>query len=178
LFARAVGGENRATLLTIHEYLAEDHARLDALLATAVANPQRIDDESYRAFRGGLLRHIAMEEKVLFADARTHHRDAFDDLIRILHADHAAIASLLVPPPSPALIRTLQSVLAEHNPLEETADGLYERCDRSAGDRAPVLIARMQAIAPVRASLYVDEPRIYEHIERMLAAREDAKRGR
>jgi hypothetical protein len=33
------------------------------------------------------------------------------------------------------------------------------------------MIARMTAIAPVRASEHVDEPRIHEHIARMLAAR-------
>lgn len=43
--------------------------------------------------------------------------------------------------------------------------------DRVAGERAPIQLSRMQAIASVRASQQVDEPRIHEHIERMLVAR-------
>ena len=162
---------------TIHEYLAEDHARLDALLTRAIANPQHLDDEAYREFRAGLLRHISMEEKVLFADARARRDDAVVHLIRRLHADHAAIASLLVPPPTLELIGTLQAVLAEHNPLEDAPGGLYEQCDLAAGESTPAVLARMQAIAPVRASRHLDETRIHDHIERMLAARERAKHG-
>ena len=101
------------------------------MLALAVADSRRIDDDAYREFRQGLLRHIAMEEKVLFAELKL--RDLGRDLIKALHADHAAIASILVPPPTHAL---------------------------------------MQQIPPVRASQHLDEPRIHDHIERMLAARD------
>lgn len=149
--------------MTIHEFLAGDHRRLDALLANAAADPA-----AYTEFRLGLLRHIAMEEKVLFPIARAEHRE----VVARLHADHAAIASLLVPPPTPALLRTLEEVLAEHNPLEDAPGGLYDVCDRIGGDD---VIARMQAIPPVRASQHLDEPRIHEHIERMLAARLKSK---
>jgi hypothetical protein len=154
--------------VTVHELLSADHARLDALLVAATADPDRIDEAPYREFRAGLLRHIAMEEKVLFVFLRGRGVDA---LVRDLHADHAAIASLLVPPPSHALIGTLRQILDEHNPLEDAPGGLYERCDREAGSAVSELIERMQAIAPARASKYLDEPRIYEHIERMVAAR-------
>ncbi len=157
--------------LTIHEYLSKDHARLAGLLARATENPQVIDEEAFSKFRAGLLRHIAMEEKVLFADVRARNEDALVQLVRVLHADHAAIASLLVPPPTRSLIATLQGILDEHNPLEDAPGGLYEHCDRIAGDAITAVIGRMEAIAPVRASKHLDEPRIYEHIERMMAAR-------
>ncbi|HEY5951401.1 MAG TPA: hemerythrin domain-containing protein [Kofleriaceae bacterium] len=160
---------------TIHQYLSQDHARLDALLAQAIADPHRIDDAAYNEFRAGLLRHIAMEEKVLFTDARVRNDAAVAHVIEILHADHAAIASLLVPSPTHALIATLQSVLHEHNPLEELPGGFYEQCDHAAGDSVSTVIARMQAIAPVRASKHVDEARIHDHIERMLAARKHVR---
>jgi hypothetical protein len=154
---------------TIHQYLAADHARLDALLMTAIADPQQIDEAAYAEFRAGLLRHIAMEEKVLFAYVRAQGDDAMIELVRVLHADHAAIASILVPPPTYALIDTLQRIFEEHNPLEEGPDGLYDYCDNTSS--AAALIHRMEAIPPVRASQHLDEPRIHEHIERMLAAR-------
>ena len=46
-------------------FLARDHARLDALLRRAAANPALLDRSAYEEFRARLLRHIAMEEKVL-----------------------------------------------------------------------------------------------------------------
>lgn len=156
---------------TIQQYLSDDHARLDALLADAIADPQRVDLAPYAQFRAGLLRHIAMEEKVLFADARSRRDESLKRMIDVLHADHAAIASLLIPPPTHELIATLRSVLDEHNPLEEGPDGLYARCDEAAGAGVAGVIARMEAIPPVRASQHLDEPRVYEHITRMLAAR-------
>ena len=55
----------------IGDLLGRDHARLDELLARATAG-EAIDLEAYRAFRAGLLRHIAMEEKVLLPDARQY----------------------------------------------------------------------------------------------------------
>jgi hypothetical protein len=157
-------------LQTIHTYLSRDHARLDALLTQAIANAEGIDDGPYRAFRAGLLRHIAMEEKVLFAYVRERKYQAVEELTRALHADHAAIASLLVPPPTHSLVATLRHVLDEHNPLEDAAGGFYEHCDRVAAD-ARALIARMEAIPAVRASQHLDEPRVHAHIERMLEIR-------
>jgi hypothetical protein len=167
LFAILTGGLAGA----IYEHLARDHARLDDLLAQASADPDRVDGEAFDAFRRGLLRHIAMEEKILFADARARDDACLTRLVEILHADHAAIASLLVAPPTHDRIEMLRGVLAEHNPLEEDPGGLYELCDRAAGDGAAAVIARMEAIPAVRASQYLDEPRIHAHIERMLAAR-------
>jgi hypothetical protein len=155
----------------VHAILSEDHTRLDALLERATADPSAIDRVAYAAFRGGLLRHIAMEEKVLFADVRARGTPELVALVKQLHADHAAIASLLVPPPTPELIATLRSVLVEHNPLEEGRGGLYDACDALAGNAVEAVIARMGAIPAVRASEHLDEPRIHEHIARMLAAR-------
>lgn len=155
----------------IHQLLAADHVRLGALLAQATADPARIDLAAYAEFRAGLLRHIAMEEKVLFRDARDRRNGEPLAVTVQLHADHAAIASLLVPPPTHALLATVRDILAEHDPLEEGPDGLYAQCERLAGAALADVVARMHAIPPVRVSQHVDEPRIYEHIARMLAAR-------
>jgi hypothetical protein len=84
---------------------------------------------------------------------------------------------LLVPPPTRELIGTLRSVLEEHNPLEDAPGGLYEECDRAAGDDTQSVLARMQAIAPIRASEHLDEGRIHDHIARMLVARERIRDG-
>ena len=54
----------------IHRYLATDHERLDALLERVVSDPGNIDAAAYAQFRDGLLKHIRMEEKVLFRAAQ------------------------------------------------------------------------------------------------------------
>ena len=151
----------------IHALLADDHARLDRVLARALEG----DHVAYDEFRAGLLRHIAMEEKVLFVDARARRHGSPLPIVRQLHADHAALASLLVPPPTRALLETVRTILEEHNPLEEDAGGLYDTCEELAAGELESVLARMHAIAPVRASEHVDEPRIHDHIARMVAAR-------
>lgn len=160
----------------IHAFLAADHARLDELLARSIAG-DAIDHVAYEQFRAGLLRHIAMEEKVLFAEARVRRGGDPLPMTKQLRADHAALASLLVPPPSHALLRTLREVLDEHNPLEEGDDGFYASCEQLVGGDLPAILARMQAVPPPRISHHVDEPRIYEHIERVLAARTPISRS-
>ena len=54
----------------IHCYLAADHDRLDALLERAISDPTKIDAAAYAQFRAGLLKHIALEEKVLLPAAQ------------------------------------------------------------------------------------------------------------
>jgi len=50
-------------------YLAQDHARMDALLLRSIAEPRVVDMRAFAEFRAGLLRHIAMEEKVCLVRA-------------------------------------------------------------------------------------------------------------
>jgi hypothetical protein len=98
--------------------MVEDHARLDRLLAAATAGPN-IDTEAFARFRHDLLRHIAMEEKVLLPDARLRRGGAPLDVAPQLRADHGSIAKLLVRAPTAASVDTLRQVLARHNALEE-----------------------------------------------------------
>lgn len=155
----------------IHQFLTSDHTRLDELFARSIANPDTVDLAAYVQFRAGLLRHIAMEEKVLFADARARRDGEPLPVTKQLHADHAALASMLVPPPTHALLEQIRGILEEHNPLEEDPGGLYDLCDQLAGADADAVLARMEAIPPVRAAQHLDEPRVHEHIARMIAAR-------
>lgn len=154
----------------IHDFLSRDHARLDGLLVRATA-ADAIDLAAYGEFRLGLLRHIAIEEKVLFADAKARRSGEPLPVVKQLHADHGALASLLIPSPTHALIAQMRRVLEEHNPLEEDAGGLYDQCERLAGSEVTAVLARMHAIPEVRASEHVDERRVHEHIARMVAAR-------
>jgi len=79
-------------LRELHEFLSADHARLDALLETCMRTDENWR-ESYDAFRRGLLRHISIEERVLFPELRK--RRGTTSLEQKLHRDHAALAALL-----------------------------------------------------------------------------------
>ena len=88
----------------LHRFFAADHRRLDALLRRSVSVPGRVDLVPFGEFRAGILKHIGMEEKVLFPAAR-HAREAPLALAARLRVDHGAIAALLVPTPTPATRR-------------------------------------------------------------------------
>jgi hypothetical protein len=150
----------------IHELLSRDHERLDALLARA-----DVDRAAYSELRAGLLRHIAMEEKVLLPEAKRLRGGEPLPIVKQLKADHAALASLLVPPPTAALVATIRGLLAEHNPLEEGPAGMYAACEALIGGDAERILEAMRAVPVVRASAHLDEPRIHDHIARMLQAR-------
>ncbi|MBX5481037.1 MAG: hemerythrin domain-containing protein [Myxococcaceae bacterium] len=159
----------------IFELLEADHQRLDGLLARAVADPSRIDREACDAFRHGLLRHIAMEEKVLLPEAMRRSGKSLP-VARILRLDHAALAALLVPTPTPEGISTIGRILSEHNPLEEGPEGLYATCERLVGAQADALVERMRALPPVKVAAHFDGPRIHQHIEQLLRARDQGRR--
>jgi hypothetical protein len=159
----------------VHRFLAEDHVRLEALLQRSLAG-DAIDMAAYDQFRAGLLRHIAMEEKVLVPVLRRPELGEPPRFLDRLRDDHATIAALLVPPPSRAIIAALREILAGHNPIEEGPGGLYELADQRAGAAVDGLLDRMRAIPPVRVAAYRDEPRVYQTIDRLLRDRA-ARRG-
>jgi hypothetical protein len=158
----------------IHTFLADDHARLDALLRRAVADPRVIDRAAYDELRAGLLRHIAMEEKVLLPDARRRRGGEPLPAARQLRADHSALAALLVPTPTHAILEAMAKILEAHNPLEEAVEGIYATCEQLAGGEAEALLARLEAVPEVPLAPHFDGPRVHEHIAGLLLARAKA----
>ncbi len=156
----------------IAQHLGEVHARLDALLARAVAAPPAVDGEAFAAFREGLLRHIAVEEKVLFPALRAALRAARggEELpyARRLRVDHGALAALLVPTPTAGLAAELRLILGPHNELEEGEGGLYATCDALLAAEAGALVERMRAYPPVRVAAHRDGPRVCRTAEEAL----------
>jgi hypothetical protein len=144
----------------ITRFLSDDHDRLEALLAEATAKPDGIAPEPYEAFRAGLLRHIGIEEKILVTAFRKAGPDdaAFEATARRLRIDHGAIAALLVPSPTPELVRELRSILDPHNAVEEGVEGFYARCDARLAAEAAALVERMRAYPPVRTMPHNDGP--------------------
>lgn len=154
----------------VNEYLTRDHERLDELLGRCALG-EELDMAAYEEFRAGLLRHIAMEEKVLLPEARRRRGGEPLEAAGQLRADHAALAALLIPTPSRDILETIASVLESHNPLEEGPDGVYAACEQLAGDSADDLLDRLVAVPDVKVAAHLDEPRIHAHIARLLEAR-------
>ena len=154
--------DERAMAGVLYRYLASDHGRLDHLLEQAAAKHGGIDVESYADFRKGLLRHISIEEKIVFpAVAKCQGRDKIA-LTDRLHIDHAAIVSLMVPPPSLSIIQTLKSVFAVHNPLEENDGGLYDLFEAWVGADIHIILEEITAAPAVAVLPHNPKPELLQ----------------
>ncbi len=148
----------------LHRFFAADHRRLDALLTRSLADPDRIDLQPFGEFRAGILKHIGMEEKILFPVARRAGATQAALTAR-LRVDHGAIASLLVPTPTPALVADMLSILRPHNRREEETGGIYGASDEALGaDEAERLLQQLRAFPDVPLKPYNDRPEVFDHI--------------
>ena len=146
-------------------WLSADHARLDGFLTRAV---DPIDPEPYAEFRRGLLRHIAIEEKLLFPAAQRARGGDPLALAARLRLDHGATAALLVPTPTAAIIATMRDILTAHNALEEQSGGLYAECDRLLASAAAAIVREMASCPDVRVSPHNDGPAVLSALRRAL----------
>jgi hypothetical protein len=145
----------------ITRYFREDHARLDALLDRAVARAGEIDAAAFAAFRAGILRHIAWEEKILLRAAKEARGGEPLPLAQRLRTDHGAIALLLVPTPTHEIVRELRSILEPHNLVEEGPGGLYETCETLLADRADEILEKVRAYPEVKLAPHYDGPEVF-----------------
>jgi len=152
----------------LSRFLAADHARLDDLLVRATVRPGVIDETAYTQFRAGLLKHIGMEEKILLPDAQRRHGGEPLPIAAKLRLDHGALAALLVPPPTPAIVKALRSILARHNAIEEAPDGPYAACDRLAGRESEQLLTRLRNQPEVPLAQHVDGAKVRAATQRAL----------
>jgi hypothetical protein len=144
--------------MRITDYLVADHTRLHALLSDATRT-ERFDAEAFAAFRRGLLRHIAIEEKLLFPAVKRA-RDG-EPLSRAyeLRVDHAALTSLLVPTPDAALCAEIASLLVPHDEKEEGPSGVYAECETYLTPAvSEALAAEAAAFPEVRVAPHFDGP--------------------
>ena len=147
----------------ISRWLSADHARLDAVLARA-----GLDPVPYAEFRRGLLRHVGIEEKILLPAAQRARAGEPLALATRLRLDHGAIAALLVPTPTPAIVATLRTILTAHNALEEEPGGLYETFDALLAADADGIVHAMAASPEVKASPHNDGPDVMPAVVRAL----------
>ncbi len=133
----------------IHRFLADDHKRLDDLLAQAIENPDKIDQELYHQFRIGLLKHIKMEEKILFPAATKANNNVPLPLAAKLKLDHGALAALTVLPPSREVVNALTYILTQHDELEEKDGGMYDVCEQLTEHETDEVLAKLKATTEV-----------------------------
>ena len=134
-----------------------------------------MDASLFEEFRGGLLRHIGMEERVLIPAARRALRGDPLPVARRLRLEHGAIAALLVPTPTPEVVERMRLVLAPHNALEEEPEGPYETCDRLLAGEAESLLQTLRDFPPVPLAPHQDSPLVQKHIAETLALARQAR---
>ena len=155
---------------TILDYLEADHARLHDLLDRAMAKPQ-LDLEAFSEFRRGLLRHIAIEEKVLLPAVRHARGGVPLDRAHELRIDHAALTSLLVPTPDRALCTEIVLLLSSHDAKEEVAGGIYDECKRwQTHDELILLAKQAESFPDVRIAKHFDGPLVHRTAASALAS--------
>ncbi|HVP69398.1 MAG TPA: hemerythrin domain-containing protein [Anaeromyxobacteraceae bacterium] len=153
----------------IRQFLSSDHDRLDTILRSALARPGEVDLPSFRAFRAGLLRHIALEEKILLPAARAARSGEPLSVAERLRVEHGALTSLLVPTPSREIVAEIRSILGPHNEVEESDGGLYDACDALLARSAPELIERMRTYPEVKVAPFKDGPGVHRTAASALA---------
>jgi len=159
----------------VTDYLVADHDRLHFLLALAAAG-EVVDREAFAGFRAGLLRHIAIEEKILFPAVRVASRGVPLSRARQLRIEHSAIVSLLVPTPDLALCGELAYLLGRHDAGEEGEAGVYAECERALGEVSSHALAELaRAYGEVRVAPHFDGPTVHRTATEALAS---AARGR
>jgi hypothetical protein len=154
----------------VSDYLLADHRRLEEKLAAATREPA-FDHAAFEEFRAGLLRHIAIEEKLLFPAARRARGGTPIARAHQLRIEHGAIGILLVPSPDHGLCGELASVLAGHNALEEGSDGVYAECERLIGaEQSRSLLDRAREFPAVRVAKHFDGPTAFRTAQEALAS--------
>ena len=130
----------------LHAFFTNDHRRLEALLDGAFARPGHIDHALYDQFRAGLLRHIGMEEKILFVAAQEANGGEPLPVQAKLRLDHGALTSLMVIPPSVELTRVIRHMLDLHDQIEEEPGGMYDACEQLTKHQTDALLERLALV--------------------------------
>jgi len=127
----------------LYQFFTKDHHRIEGLLDEATRQPGEIKMECYHQFRTGLLRHIKMEEKILFPAAKKTNEEVTLKLIPRFRNEHGALTALMVPPPTPSIIKVIKYVLEKHDFAEEKPGGLYDVCEALTQGQTSELLDRL-----------------------------------
>lgn len=133
----------------LYHFFTSDHHRIEALLDKATEIPGEIQEVYYHRFRTGLLKHIKMEEKILFPAAQKANGGIPLPLAAKLRLDHGALTALMVVPPTPQVIKVLRHVLEKHDLLEEEPGGMYDVCEKLTGTETRSLLEQLEKVTEV-----------------------------
>lgn len=133
----------------LYNFFTEDHRRIEDLLAKATEDLNAIQMEYYHRFRTGLLKHIKMEEKILFPATQKANGGIALPLAAKLRLDHGAITALMVVPPSKEVIKVLLHVLEKHDLLEEEPGGMYDMCEKLTEGETQQLLKQLEQVTEV-----------------------------
>lgn len=129
---------------TVYDFFEKDHRRIETLLDKATKKPDGIETELYHQFRTGLLKHIKMEEKILFPAAQKANGGVPLPLAVKLRLDHGALTSLMVVPPNEEVIKIIRYVMEKHDRLEEEQGGMYEQCEKLTEKETQALLEELE----------------------------------
>jgi hypothetical protein len=113
-----------------------------------------------------LLRHIAIEEKIVFpaiAHLQGGRQATGVDRLRL---DHGAMAALLVPSPTAAVVAMMRSILQVHNVLEEQEGGVYQLLEELVGSEAEKFLDRLKSTPAVPVLPHNDLPGVIDATRR------------
>jgi hypothetical protein len=153
----------------LYQYLAHDHDQLEDLLSRAAKKADMMDTQPYSEFRKGLLRHIAMEEKIVLPTIAQLQGGAQAPIADRIRLDHGALAALLVPPPTASIIATIRSILQVHNALEEQEGGLYQLFEQLAASNSDTLLEKLRSAPEVPVLPHNERPGVLEATRRAVA---------
>jgi hypothetical protein len=164
----------------VTDYLAADHVRLHALVEKAAGGGGGgFDARAFEELRGGLLRHIGIEEKLLFPAARRARGGEPLARAHALRIEHAALTSLMVPTPDAALCAEIAGLLAAHDAVEEGPDGVYAECEALlSSEESARLAAEAAAYPAVPVARHFDGAGTYRTAAAALEAARRMKRAR
>lgn len=152
----------------LYHFFTNDHRRVESILEAAIKNIHCIDEALYHSFRIGLLTHIKMEEKVLFPASQLANDNQPLEFQEQLRLEHGAITTLMVPTPTPDIIKVLKYVLEAHDELEEKKGGMYELCAKLTVSQTAEIIKELQNVTPVPVHPHKDNEFVMSVVRRSL----------
>jgi len=153
---------------TVHKFFTDDHRRLESLLNRSFRTDGTIDEAVYSEFRAGLLKHIALEEKILIPPLSTLQSSPYP-LAAQLRLEHGAIAALLVLSPSMTIKNVLLGIFQHHNPHEESENGLYADCDCLPARIPETIMEKVKAYPEVPVMPYNNSPHAHDAARRAVS---------
>ncbi len=133
----------------LFNFFTTDHRRIEELLDKATEKMHDIRMEFYHEFRTGLLKHIKMEEKILFPAAQKANGGEPIPLAAKLRLDHGALTSLMVVPPDAGVIKVIRHILEKHDLLEEEPGGMYDICEGLTEKETEHLLIQLESVTEV-----------------------------